>query len=539
MKVVGISPTHDSGVCLVEDGKITKFFKEERLTRKKRDDLPFKSLESVLQGTEEIDIFAYAPPQEGSGGNELSNWLSFAKKFSNINSTLDLCSDHHKTHAALAFYNSGFSEAAIIVADGQGSIISGGYELESIFHASYPDLIIPVYKNILSMYGFGRPIKIEGYPDCEVVSRSHVGLVSMYCTATILIGEHPLDNGKTMGLAAYGHNDKFPELLMENGTIVNRKLFTSWDQAFPQYKINSGKEVGLLTENNYEYYANYAMHVQKQSEDVMLKLIQKAIDSTGSRNVCITGGYGLNVVANARYLKEFPGINFYFEPFADDGGNAIGAAMLAYRQESQDKTVNKLKHTFYHGRGYDLPQEDYLDLDAESISAFLDRQMSVGMFYGLAEAGPRALGHRSILFDARNPDAKEITNSIKKREWYRPFAAACLEEDAYKYFSISPHDGYEFMTINADANGLAKQEIPGVIHVDGTCRIQIVRDPDEPLFKVLESFKKRTGVGVLLNTSFNLAGEAMVETPEDAISSYFRSELYCIWFPEFNKALIK
>ena len=539
MRVVGISPAHDSGVCLVENGKITKFYKEERLTRIKRDDRPFKALELVLEDIEEIDFFSYAPVQEGAGGNELSEWSAYANKFTNVRNNLDLSSDHHKTHAALAFYNSGFSEAAVVVADGQGSIIGGGYELESIFHASYPDIFIPVYKNILSNHGFGPSIKIDGYPDCEIVYRSHVGLVSMYCTATILIGEHPLDNGKTMGLASYGIPDQFPNFIIDDKAIINRKLFSSWEKAFPQYKVNLDKEVATLTENNYEYYANYAMHVQKQSEDVMIKLIQKAIDSTGARSICITGGYGLNVVANSRYLKEFPGVEFYFEPFADDGGNAIGAAMLAYRQESQDTSVNKLDHTFYHGNKYNLPEEDYVYLTVQEACSLLQKQMSVAVYYGLAEAGPRALGHRSILFDARNPDAKNITNVIKKREWYRPFAAACLEEDAYKYFDITPHDGYDFMTINADANELAKKEIPGVIHVDGTCRIQIVRDPEEPLFQILSEFKKHTGIGVILNTSFNLAGEAMVETPEDAISSYDRSELHCLWFPEFNKALVK
>lgn len=540
MKILGISTLHDSSVCLIENGQLKKFFKEERLTRLKRDSDPRESIKAALENVDKIDILAYAPTAEVVGNyNDLYLWVDEIKKYSKIDRTINLAYDHHKVHASLAFYNSGFEEAAVIVVDGQGSVLSDYIsEAESIFKASYPDNLIPIYKNFGNKWGFTQKNKIPKYDNCEVVCKSYLGIVMMYCSATVLIGEHPLDNGKTMGLAAYGEKNNFPNFLMNNNTIINHKMFTQPFPEIPEYKPNINKKINNVSKENYQFYANYAAHVQDQSELAMMALIKKTIEKTGLKNICITGGYGLNVVANSKYLKEFPGVNFYFEPIADDSGNSIGAAMLIYRQESKDMSINKMGHTFFHGKKYNIPDIG-INFNIDLAIKILDKQKCLAIYYDLAEAGPRALGHRSILFDARNPSAKDIVNIVKKREWYRPFAAACLEEDAYKYFNIYNNPGYEFMTINAEANELAKQEIPGVLHVDGTCRIQIIKNKNEPLYKLLKKFKEKTGIGVLLNTSFNLAGEALVETPEDAINTFNNSELYCLWFPEINKAVIK
>lgn len=319
---------------------------------------------------------------------------------------------------------------------------------------------------------------------------------------------------------------------------MNKKYFVSDQEGTYRY-IDYLLLESDITDKNYELYANYAYHVQKESEEGLEFLIRKAIEKTNSKNICITGGYGMNVVANLKFLKLFPGINFYFEPMADDSGNSIGAAMYWYREQTKDMSINKIKNTFFHGEHYKIPTENTQDVSVLDIAKMIEDDNCIAMYYGLAEAGPRALGHRSIIFDARNPNAKDLVNIIKKREWYRPFAAACLEEDAQKYFYLYDNNGYDFMTVNADAKEIAAHEIPGVLHVDGTCRIQIIKDSDEPLFKLLTEFKKLTGIGVVLNTSFNLAGEPLVETPEDATSTYNRSDLYCLWFPEINKALIK
>jgi carbamoyltransferase len=543
MKFLGISPAHDSSVCLLEDGKIVKFYKEERLTRIKRDSYPIKSLIKALDAIDCVEQVAYAPPQEGSWNNFFEDWKVITKKFTNPLSFKDLSRDHHKVHAALAFYNSGFSEAAVLVVDGAGSRIGDMVEQESIFYASYPDNFIPVYKNLENLNPANKTIPEEliNILDCEIVSRESFGIVMAYCSATTLIGESPLENGKTMGLSAYGKGSRLPNLFLDGTPLVDRSLFFEDNEKIPVYKDNLLMSTNSVTEEGHEFYSNYAYHVQRQTEAAMLLLIEKCIQKTGSKNICVTGGYALNVVANKKYLEYFPGVNFYFEPIADDSGNSIGAAMLSYRSLTKDKKINKLNNTFFHGEKYSLNSVHPLakEFNTEQVSDLLINQKSVAVFYDLAEAGPRALGNRSILFDARNPEAKRLVNIIKKREWYRPFAAICLPEDAHKYFDVKINDGYEFMTINADANDMARDVIPGVLHVDGTCRIQILKNTHEPVYKILKEFKDKTGVGVLLNTSFNLAGEALVETPEDALNTYLRTKLDCLWFPEISKAIVK
>lgn len=542
MKIVGVSPAHDSSICLVEDGSVKRFLKEERFTRKKRDSLPIKSLSMLLENGSEIDYFVYAPPAEGSWNQYFPNWVTYVNKFSKVNEFVDVSNEHHLQHASLAFYNSGFDEAAIIIVDGAGSYVEGLQEIESIFTASYPDNIFPIYKNFWKkeVNAPNVPYTLKNFPDCEIETpKGFCGIVSLYITGTTLIGQNSLENGKTMGLAAYGKKSKLPNFIVGQSNIVDGRFFMlSKDKEGAVYSDYFFDQTSIVPKENYSLYADYAYHIQEQSELAMEYLIRKAIDKTGLKNICISGGYGLNVVANLRFLKNFPGINFYFEPIADDSGNSIGSALLQYRKISKDKTINKINHTFYHGFEYPL-DDTGLDTSYKDISLLLNNNKSVAIYYKLAEAGPRALGHRSILFDARNPSAKDLVNIIKKREWYRPFAAACLKEDAEKYFDLHDNIGYEFMTINADANDLAKKEIPGVLHVDGTCRIQIVKDESEPLYKLLKEFKKLTGVGVLLNTSFNLAGEALVETPGDAINTFNNSDLHCLWFPEIGKSLIK
>lgn len=543
MKILSISPAHDSSVCLLEDGKILFYLKEERLSRSKRDHRPILSLFKILCEIDFIDYFVYCPPQPGAYDQFIEDWKHIVEKLTKVGQTIDLSLDHHKQHASLAFYNSGFTESAVIIADGSGSPHEGLLEAETIFYAQYPSKFIPVYKNYHMpdrelLKNARRPSILENFPECEAHYSSAASLTDSYTSATVLFGEHPLENGKTMGLAAYGDKRLFKNLFNEN-YLVNNDIWAEdgW-MFFYKDLFNYRITPDQLTKKNYQIYADYSKHVQDQTEKAMIFLIQKAIDKTKSKNICISGGYGLNVVANNKYLKNFPGINFYFEPNADDGGNSVGAAMNLYRTITKDNTISKINHTFYHGFEYPLNNIGS-DMSYEDVAMMLNDNKSVAIYYKLAEAGPRALGHRSILFDPRNKNAKDLVNIIKKREWYRPFAAACLEEDAKKYFDLYDNIGYEFMTINADAKDLAKVEIPGVLHVDDTCRIQIVKDESEPLYKLLKQFKKITGLGVLLNTSFNLAGEALVETPEDAINTFNNSDLYCLWFPEIHQGLIK
>ena len=229
----------------------------------------------------------------------------------------------------------------------------------------------------------------------------------------------------------------------------------------------------------------------------------------------------LNVVANNYYIKNLPNVNFYFDPLADDSGVSIGAAMLKYRFATGDKKIHKQKDNFYHyykksnmviWPSNHWPKEDKTINDVVDI---LKDQKVVAIFDGAPEAGPRALGHRSLLFDPRNKDGKDLVNTLKKREWYRPFAGVILEDYFLEYFETLGLSSSEYMTINFDCKVQTRDYVPSIVHVDNTCRIQTVNSGF--LFDLLKEFYNQTGCPMLLNTSFNLAGDPLIQSEYDAI----------------------
>lgn len=549
MRVLGISPFHDSSVATILNGKIEFFCKEERLSRVKRDKHPFLSLDLALESTGTIDAVVICSPSNLDGA--IPTYFQYLNKQLKIPQIINLSDEHHLQHASLAFYNSGFKESLVIVADRNGSFIGlNARESETVFVASYPNIFTPIYKNFWLEDTTKRPESIEKIVEkfknyknkVAIHADSQQGLVKVYESATTLIGEHVLENGKTMGLSAYGEDSSsFPPLFDEFGVGLDQHFFHSNNKDMDNACFSSLKKHMLtinMNEKNYKEFANYAFQVQKQSQEAMLKLIKSSIEATGITNVCITGGYGLNVVANAFYIENLPNVNFYFEPLADDSGNSLGGAMYAYRSITEDLSINPLKHTFFNGVSNKLPEFKGNNCSAFDMAKAIFEGKSVAIFNGLAEAGPRALGNRSILFDPRNPKAKSLVNKIKKREWYRPFAAAVLQEDASKYFYM-PIESNEFMTVSFKSIPETKEIFPGIIHVDDTCRIQTVTSDSGPLYDILVEFKKLTGHGVLLNTSFNLAGEPLVETFDEAVRVLKESELDILWAPEAEKYLTK
>jgi carbamoyltransferase len=543
MKSLGISPFHDSSVCLYEDGKITSFYKEERLTRVKRAKHPYKSLDAALKGVDNVDVLVFCPPIQNE--TTLNEFVSYAKTLTKFEDILDLSSSHHLQHASLAFYNSGFKEAAVIVIDRNGSDLLGSCrESESIFIASYPANFVEVYKsywayNNLSYLAQQQVSKNN--PECEIEIRSNFGITKVYETATSLIKQHALENGKTMGLSAYGNKDlKFVDLFINGTSIPNdyhfshTNLFDNYESIFTNFY---GKENKDITVENHQFYADYAWQVQKQTQEAVCHLIEKAVSKSGLKNICITGGYGLNVVANAYFTENYPEINFYFEPLADDSGNSIGGAMLGYRLFTGDSEIRPLLDTFFHGTVASIPKKSGTKVTEAEIARLLVSHKVIATLGGKAEAGPRALGNRSILFYPDVANAKEIVNLVKNREWYRPFAAAVLEEDADKLFFMNG-GANEFMTSSFTARPETRLLFPGVVHVDGTCRVQTV-SKSSPLHSLLVEIKKITGTGLVLNTSFNLAGEPLVDSYEDAIRTFNNSSIDVLWFLNESKALSK
>jgi carbamoyltransferase len=535
MLYLGISPTHDSSICVYKNNNILYFSKEERLSKNKRDTEPLLSLYNVIKKYE-INQLIWCSPFEPI-------WFPYLKiidkKIKNVELT-DLYNKHHLQHCSLAFYNSGFKEACTIVIDRNGSLLeNSARESETIFFSEYPCNFKEIYKSFW-IFDNGAHEAIARFNlknlDCEAEARSMFGITKIYESATNLIGQNILENGKTMGLSSYGKsNINFKEKFFNNN-IPNDYYFGHCNEDHRPTTFLELEKIKTKTvnEKNYQIYADYSYEIQKQTQNAVCYLIQKAIEKTNCKNICITGGYGLNVVANQHYISQFPNVNFYFEPLADDSGNSIGGTMYKYRLDTQDKTISPIKNTFFQGKKYSLEKITGKKISINDVCNLLLQKKSLAIYYGLAEAGPRALGHRSIFFDARNPNAKDLVNKIKNREWYRPFAGIMLEEDAEKYFYINDKNNYEFMTVNFYAKDIAKKEIPGILHVDNTCRIQVIKDQSEPSFELLKEFKKQTGTGVLLNTSFNLAGMPLVETPEDALWTLNNSTLDYVWFPEKN-----
>jgi len=559
MRVVGVNTAHDSSVAVYCDGEVEFFYKEERLTKIKRDKSPFAAMHEAAKfiGDKKVDVVVLCSTFDPGIDQALPSLVDGIRKIFKTNNIKELYYHHHLQHASLAFYNSGFDKAIVVVADRNGSSHPDSqslmFESESVFVAEYPNTFDQIKKNYSIAYRSERSDKIistlvsnetKNKPNQKTTSNSLYGITKVYETATMLIGEHVLENGKTMGLAAYGNEvDNPPKLFLKDGTPNDSLFFSSLHIDY------TDKVTRSVTEENYLPYADYAYQVQKQTQEQVLNIIKWAVEKTGIKNVCLVGGYALNVVANGYYISNLPDCNFFFEPLSDDTGTSIGGAMLVYRDMTGDKNIYPLKTTFFNGYEPDLSLKnlhqstmtmiDYDKTKAKKVAQLLVDNKKVAIFNGKAEAGPRALGNRSILFYPNLKDSKNIINRIKKREWYRPFAASVLKEDAPKYFDMMNIEDSPYMTVSFNCLKITKELFPGIVHVDDSCRVQTV-DKDNPyLYDLLKEVKKLTGHGIVLNTSFNFAGSPLIDSLSEAIDFMLRSELDYIWTPKNNTIIYK
>ena len=469
MRVLAFNVTHDSSVCSIKDGKIEFFCKEERLTRLKRDKSPFKSLELYKRkNLGKIDHILYCTPSNYNGSYNI--FKEYIKKLFHLNMENFSSLTHHLCHASSAFYNSGFEKALTFVIDRNGSIFFNNNseacrESETVFECSYPNNFSPIYKSFwtnphvcTNKDDLKKTIE-DNYSECEINIDNEYSIVKVYEAATVLIKQDILENGKTMGLSSYGKNHDYPSLFLKGNPIpnyFNNLINYDGEESVSCFKGEQNKITNDINKNNYQFYADKAKHVQLETQKEVLRLIKKYIEKTKINNVCIVGGYGLNVVANNFYLENLPNTNFYFEPVADDTGIAIGAAYYKYRDTTKDSKIIKPKNNFYHyyennkiNKGVKCTEEDICNL--------LIKQKSVAIFDSAPEAGPRALGHRSILFDPRNKHSKDIINEIKNREWYRPFAGVILKEKFKEYFKTFNLDESLNMTINFKCKNKTKE----------------------------------------------------------------------------------
>ena len=588
--IAAISRGHNSGICLMKDGEIIFAIEEERLSRHKYDGGPYMSMLEILKYTDTLDylIIAHTQPltDPSTGRVDYTGddvYTGLARKLGLIDrkvdlkkhpQVIDLSHIHHKLHAACAFYRSGFDEACAVICDGAGTFMPINsslvgdmtmFEVESIFDCSYPNNIFTVWKH----YGTGttspgalmtQQSDKMGEPGRthQVLLSDKAGITKVYEAVTQYCGFSAIEAGKTMGLFPYGKpNDRIPKLFQQEGRFSqsNRNVI------LPTYP-----NAAIVNEQMYEYLNNvpescsdvstldnrrdlaYACQIETQAE--LLKVIYQAVKRTGRKNVVLSGGYGLNCVANYFYLESLrkDGINLFVEPVSNDAGTAIGAALLFYYALSEDKTKRPLT-TLCQGpeRKYTLEQIQELtnkegielvDANDKDIVKLMIEKNIVSMFQGKSESGPRALGNRSILFDPTFKDGKDFVNIVNRREYFRPFAGSILHEHVHDWFDLRGMEESPFMMYAVNCQEGIAEKIPSIIHIDGTCRIQTVKEEQNPLYyKLIKEFYDQTKIPIVFNTSFNLAGEPLVETLQDAILTLEHSLLEYLYLPEYGKMI--
>jgi carbamoyltransferase len=289
---------------------------------------------------------------------------------------------------------------------------------------------------------------------------------------------------------------------------------------------------------DFQLSADLAYKLQKVTQEKVLSLILKAVELSDCKNVCLSGGYGFNCVSNYYLKKNLPkDINLYVEPISGDAGTSIGAAKHLWHSMTKDMTIRKQK-SIYYGFKYDdniniSQNERIVNVSKKDIVDLILKQNIVAIYQGRSESGPRALGNRTITFDPRNINGKDIVNTMKKREHFRPFAGTIMKEHVHDWFKMEGLDESPHMMYAVDVVEEKKKLIPSITHVDGTCRVQTVtKEENKHFYELISEFYERTGVPILFNTSFNLAGNPLVETLDDALKTLRESNLKYLYFPE-------
>lgn len=520
--ILGLNRHHNGSICLLENGEIVFHLEEERLSRFKTDNVPLLCIIKAKDYTNRIDVVSSMGFHDLVNLNEehikpLSVYDAMIYKvFRNIDYPIhnSYFKGHHLSHAALSFYNSGFDKAVCVVIDGNGSSFDDYVETESLIDASYPANFNCFYKR-----GYSKYLN-KNQNNLDVATNISVG--HLFESLCVKFGFKWYEAGKIMGMAAYGKpNDKIPKLLI-NGR-ANPEVF-------------KGKEFTFEYEKNFEIEADIAYVAQKECQEYVTSLILKAIEKSNCKNVCLSGGFFLNCVANYEYLKHLPkDINLYVEPISGDSGLSIAVAKYTWHNLTGDKTIRKQKSLYYGPtQKIEIPKDLQTTIvTPHDVAKLLQDGNIVAMFQGRSEAGPRALGNRSILFNPTITNGKDIVNRVKRREWFRPFAGTILLEKVHDWFDMRGLKESPFMMFAVNCLEDKIHRIPAIVHEDGTCRIQTLSiEQNVCYYNLIKAFEDLTGVPILFNTSLNLAGEPLVETLDEAIDTLKNSEMEYLYVPE-------
>lgn len=583
MKILGLSFFyHDSAAALLVDGVPIAMAQEERFSRKKNDsDFPSLATTNVLKeaGVEPSDLdyvvfyekpflkfdrifktlLATFPSSPKVFVEALKHlflhklWIrSLISKELKINSEKILFSEHHLSHAASAFFCSSYEEAAILTIDGVGEWatttigLGKGNKIEILKEIYFPHSLGLLYSAFTAFLGFEVN---EG--EYKVMGMAPYGKPK-YTDKIKKMIEAFDDNSYKLDLSYFSfhhslektYSQKF-EALFGKPRDPKSKFFTrgtGWPNYFgpkPQ-----GKEYDRLGIEQ-EYYADIAASIQIVLEEVIIGLAKEAYKLTGAKKLCIAGGVGLNSVANWKILNSTPFEEICIQPAAGDAGGALGAAQAVYHIALSNKRNFVMNHAYY-GKMYSKEEikkfieENHLanktkfvedeEKLLEMVSDEIIKGKVIGWFHGKFEWGPRALGGRSILADPRREDMKNIVNTkIKFREPYRPFAPSVLAEKAEEIFEMpqaEKHYPARFMLYVVNVKPQKRKLVPAITHVDGTARPQLVYQEYSPRYwKLINKFYQKTGVPLILNTSFNLKGEPIVNSPTDAFRTFSKSEM--------------
>jgi carbamoyltransferase len=550
MIVLGISCFyHDAAAALVRDGQLVAAAEEERFSRKKHaSDFPELAIKYCLQEAgvtiNQVDyigfyekplvkfdriletILAGWPRTHGAWVKSIPSWTETKLHIARtIRQTLGaeceiLFCQHHLSHAASAFLVSEFAEAAILSVDGVGEWTT-------------------------TAWGVGRGTDLELLK--EIRFPHSIGL--FFSAVTAYLGFKVNDaEWKVMGLAPYGeprYVDKFRKIvdIRDDGSFhldmryfsylhsTTRTFSSAWEDLFGRPARTRESELG-------QFHADIAHSGQKIVEELMVKMATHACRETRLTDLCLAGGVGLNCVANSRILRESGFKRLFVQPAAGDSGGALGTAFYIWNSVLKKPRTFVMKHALF-GPSFTATdivdvlacnqRDDSVHLEIEDEDELLTRTVDllvsgkvVGWFQGRMEFGPRALGARSLLADPRNPNMKDIINAkVKFREAFRPFAPAVLKEHAHEYFEMPKGMDAPYMLLVPNVRPEMRSVIPAVTHQDGTARVQTVTEDTNPLFyRLIKKFGERTGVPVLINTSFNVRGEPIVCTPQDAYNTF-------------------
>lgn len=539
---INYSQMHDSSACIIRDGELLFAVAEERISRVKHDaGFPKNAIQACLDfagvRAEQLDEVCFGWQTAGpvyrhdlkcyatgkmpltylSALNSTLHFLSmwhqesgakrFAQQFGRTKARMRFV-DHHLAHAISAYAYSGFHDAAVVVMDGRGA-----WEATTIWHGQggrlEPVLMIPFPNSV-------------GY---------------FYSEFTEFLGFHRnSDEWKVMGLAPYGQPgvDLRPFIDPEDAPyrVDTKRVIGNGSQLFSGMTPLLGAPRAAESDID-ERHKNIAYAVQDMCETAMMSVVRMAIEMTKCRNVCLAGGVALNSKANGKILASGVVGKFFVQPAASDDGVALGAALAPYLDNGGKVPIKAMRHGYWgpsfddgaiegNLRTYKLRYTRLAD-PAATAAELLSQGKILGWFQGRMEFGPRALGSRSILADPRDPEMNaKVNNAVKFREWWRPFAPSFKKEAAGDYLESATDS--PFMIVTAQVKPEMRKVIPSVTHVDGSARPQTVEKEVNPLYwRLIDEFGKRTGVPVIMNTSFNLRGEAIVHTPTDALRTFFSS----------------